>query len=210
MQVPFGQHLSYLKKGPVSLKKHIFSASKAQEFLRLMSDTMEAGCECLPDCELMDLQHSVSTSKLMWVRQPFSDQKSRQCDSRNLNVNPLCMLKAGPLSALWSARVSKWKQFWIRHAVKIHTYNTILRWQSMVSMDFEILLFFVGPTKLHGSTNLPSATNCFLAGKRDLRRISSSLLHFKLGKPNEEEAQGQPACRHSVNGKALNDKSIAF
>ena len=74
MQVPFGQHLSYLKKGPVSLKKHIFSASKAQEFLRLMSDTMEAGCECLPDCELMDLQHSVSTSKLMWVRQPLSDQ----------------------------------------------------------------------------------------------------------------------------------------
>ena len=80
----------------------------------------------------------------------------------------------------------------------------------MVSMDFEILLFFVGPIKLHGSTNLPSATNCFLAGKRDLRRISSSLLHFKLGKPNEEEAQGQPACRHSVNGKAINDKYIAF
>ena len=121
MQVPFGQHLSYLKKGPVSLKKHIFSVSKAQQFLRLMSDTMEAGCDCLPDCELMDLQHSVSTSKLMWVRQPLSDQKSRQCDSRNLNVNPLCMLKAGPLSALWSARVSKWKQFWIRHTVKIHT-----------------------------------------------------------------------------------------
>ena len=196
-----------------------------------MSNTMEAGCNCLPDCELMDLQHSVSTSKLMWVlRQPLSDQKSRQCDSRNLNVNPLCMLKAGPLSALWSTRVSKWKQFWIRHAVKIHTTqfwggNLWYLWtlksfcslwvqldhsQSQFDSYLTVKQARLGPTKLHGSTNLPFVTKCFIAGKRDLRRVSSSLLHFKLGKPNEEETQGQPACRHSVNGKALNDKYIAF
>ena len=29
----------------------------------------------------------------------------RKCDSRNLNLNPLCMLKAGPLPALWTERV---------------------------------------------------------------------------------------------------------
>ena len=29
----------------------------------------------------------------------------RQCDSRNLNLNPLCMLKAGSVPAIWTERV---------------------------------------------------------------------------------------------------------
>ena len=41
------------------------SASKAQEFLRRMSNTTESDCDCLPDCELMDLQYSVTTTSLM-------------------------------------------------------------------------------------------------------------------------------------------------
>ena len=46
-------------------EKSFLSASKAQEFLRQMSSTVESDCDCLPDCELMDLQYSVSTTNLM-------------------------------------------------------------------------------------------------------------------------------------------------
>ena len=46
-------------------EKPFLSASKAQEFLRQMSNTTEADCDCLPDCELMDLQYSVTTTNLM-------------------------------------------------------------------------------------------------------------------------------------------------
>ena len=41
------------------------SASKAQDFLRQMSNTTESDCDCLPDCELVDLQYSVTTNNLM-------------------------------------------------------------------------------------------------------------------------------------------------
>ena len=51
------------------LWKLFLSASKGQEFLRQMSNTTELDCDCLPDCELMDLQYSVSTTNLMWVMQ---------------------------------------------------------------------------------------------------------------------------------------------
>ena len=43
----------------------LLSVSKAQEFLRRMSNTTEADCDCLPDCELMDLQYSVTSTNLM-------------------------------------------------------------------------------------------------------------------------------------------------
>ena len=47
------------------LRKPFLSVSKAQEFLRQMSNTTESDCDCLPDCELMDLQYSVTTTNLM-------------------------------------------------------------------------------------------------------------------------------------------------
>ena len=37
--------------------------------------------------------------------QSFKENLFRQCDSRNLNLNPLCMLKPGSLPALWTERV---------------------------------------------------------------------------------------------------------
>ena len=41
------------------------SASEGQEFLASMSKTTESDCDCLPDCDLLDLQYSVSSADLM-------------------------------------------------------------------------------------------------------------------------------------------------
>ena len=41
------------------------SASEGQEFLAAMSKTTESDCDCLPDCDLLDLQYSVSSADLM-------------------------------------------------------------------------------------------------------------------------------------------------
>ena len=47
------------------LQNCFLSASQAQVFLRQMSKTTESNCNCLPDCELMDLQYSVTTTNFM-------------------------------------------------------------------------------------------------------------------------------------------------
>ena len=94
------------------------SASEGQEFLASMSKTTESDCDCLPDCDLLDLQYSVSSADLMWalldslqalglkvilILTPFL----RHCDSRNLNLSPLCKLGSGPFPALWTDRVGR-------------------------------------------------------------------------------------------------------
>ena len=50
---------------PTFSTKFVLSVSKGQKFLREMKNTSTSKCNCLPDCELMDLQHSVSTTNLM-------------------------------------------------------------------------------------------------------------------------------------------------
>ena len=63
-------------------------------------------CECLPDCENTDYQYSMTPSKLRWgffvVRSTFL---FRSCDSRNLNLDPLCTLENGPIPKLWMNQV---------------------------------------------------------------------------------------------------------
>ena len=160
------------------LRNQIFSVRKAQEFLGEMSKTTESDCDCLPDCDLMDLQYSLSTTDLMWVKiafrhktqdtgRSFKENLFRQCDSRNLNLNPLCMLKPGSLPALWTERVL---------TDTIHSKDHF--WYS----DNFLFSF---------------------AGKKDLQNIwqVNSLLHLRIGEPNEEETQGQSAFRW-VNGKS--------
>ena len=41
------------------------SASEGQEFLAAMGKITESDCDCLPDCDLLDLQYSVSSADLM-------------------------------------------------------------------------------------------------------------------------------------------------
>ena len=51
--------------------------------------------ECLPDCEDTTYQHSTTSTTL------------RRCDTRNLNLQPLCTLERGPLPKLWLAQVQE-------------------------------------------------------------------------------------------------------
>ena len=46
-------------------EKYFPSIDKAHKFLREMKKSSK--CNCLPDCELFDIQHSVSTTNFMWV-----------------------------------------------------------------------------------------------------------------------------------------------
>ena len=48
-------------------KKKLFSVKNARKFLRNMKDASGSNCNCLPDCELTDLQHSLATTDFMWV-----------------------------------------------------------------------------------------------------------------------------------------------
>ena len=50
-----------------SLQKQLFSVKNARKFLRNMKDASGSKCDCLPDCELTDLQHSLATTDFMWV-----------------------------------------------------------------------------------------------------------------------------------------------
>ena len=50
-----------------SLLKQLFSVKNARRFLRNMKDASGSNCNCLPDCELTDLQHSLATTSFMWV-----------------------------------------------------------------------------------------------------------------------------------------------
>ena len=47
------------------LKQKIFSAKMTQNFLREMRTVSGSNCDCLPDCELTDLLHSVTTTNFM-------------------------------------------------------------------------------------------------------------------------------------------------
>ena len=110
--------------------EHFLSVDNAQKFLREMEKSSGSKCNCLPgecqdcplvsfktkskcllDCELFDIQHSVSTTNFMWVIlfmlsvSTFFIPIKRPCDSRNLNLNPLCMLETGTLPKLWTNRV---------------------------------------------------------------------------------------------------------
>ena len=90
-----------------------------------MRNISDSDCDCLPDCELMDLQYSVSANKFMWVWLCnfvhfstffYGDQRVkkfskfrinffRPCDSRNLNLSPLCTFEAGTLPKYWFQEV---------------------------------------------------------------------------------------------------------
>ena len=95
-----------------------------------------ASCNCLPDCKTTDYQYSMTSSKLrsksnnlnLWK----TDEKPswRSCDSRNLNLSPLCTLEDGPIPKLWldQARMSlgfcfqmfesRWRNFISRRGKK--------------------------------------------------------------------------------------------
>merc|ERR1719447_1184808 len=64
-------------------------------FLVAMRSISASDCGCLPDCQFTDFFYSVSTNKFM------------ECDSRNLNIDPLCTLGGGPLPKLWLNGVTK-------------------------------------------------------------------------------------------------------
>ena len=51
--------------------------------------------DCLPDCEDTTYQHSITSTTL------------RRCDTRNLNLQPLCTLERGPLPKPWLAQVQE-------------------------------------------------------------------------------------------------------
>ena len=90
-----------------------------------MRNISDSDCDCLPDCELMDLQYSVSANKFMWVWLCnfvhfstffYGDQRVkkfskfrinffRPCDSRNLNLSPLCTFETGTLPKYWLQEV---------------------------------------------------------------------------------------------------------
>ena len=107
--------------------ENFLSVDNAQKFLREMRKSSGSKCNCLPgehhayppqnynclpDCELFDIQHSVSTTNFMWVILFMLSVSTvlipikRPCDSRNLNLNPLCMLETGTLPKLWTNRVN--------------------------------------------------------------------------------------------------------
>ena len=73
-------------------EKSFLSASKAQEFLRQMSNTAESDCDCLPDCELMDLQYSVSTTNFMWVMQDLLARRG----SGSIQSSRICGIQSSP------------------------------------------------------------------------------------------------------------------
>ena len=93
-----------------------------------MRNVTDSECDCLPDCDFLDLHHSVTDNNLMWVsaillqntiKRPktFCNSKKcirlwpncRRCDSRNLNLSPLCSLKKGTLPKFWMQEVGKKK-----------------------------------------------------------------------------------------------------
>ena len=89
------------------------SLEETPKFLRAMRNVSATQCNCLPDCESTTFQYSVSTNNFMWgdffyvliIAYPNS---FRECDSRNLNINPLCSLGGGPLPKLWLEGVINW------------------------------------------------------------------------------------------------------
>ena len=90
------------------------SGTKTSQFTDEMALVDGASCECLPDCEDTDYQYSMTSSKPRWVFYHEAHKIPgkinyktffRSCDSRNLNLNPLCTLENGPIPKLWMDQV---------------------------------------------------------------------------------------------------------
>ena len=154
-----------------------YSTTKTAKFTEEMALVDGASCNCLPDCKTTDYQYSMTSSKLrsksnnlnLW--KTYEKPSWRSCDSRNLNLSPLCTLEDGPIPKLWldQARMSlglcfetfwyRWRNFIIRRG-KIPTCPTTLR-------TFPI------PTE---RSTLTQSSNC------DLRYFLFSIFHCGLFK----------------------------
>ena len=72
------------------------SLCRPQQTSSFMATLASHDCpDCLPDCEDTTYQHSITSTTL------------RRCDTRNLNLRPLCTLERGPLPKLWLAQVKE-------------------------------------------------------------------------------------------------------
>ena len=84
------------------------SSSKTARFVDEMSLVGIDACDCLPDCESTEYQYALTSSSLRWnvLRELLHREKTlRSCDSRNLNLEPLCTLEDGPTPKLWLDKV---------------------------------------------------------------------------------------------------------
>ena len=183
-----------------------------------MSSTAESDCDCLPDCELMDLQYSVSTTNFMWVMQDLLARRG----SGSIQSSRICGIQSSPSTY----------SFWVHCGATSLCDGILFIGQPLFWADspFWSLSGNVTPATstwtpsacwrqdqflrsgLKGWSKTNSCNGWFsvlISGERDLQQIRqlNSLLHLNLGRPNEEEAQGPPAC-HWVKGKALSSKCL--
>ena len=143
-------------------------------------------CDCLPDCQSTDLTYSVTSNNFMWIENsiykiasqfPESivyNWASRECDSRNLNLNPLCTLGRGPLPKLWLDGV-RCKELSLKFSFK-QFLNLNQKSNAMIS-------------------------NFAVEGKEDLWEAFqlNSRLHLKPCKSHEEETPGWADCKPPGN-----------
>ena len=97
---------------------------------------------------------------------------SRPCDSRNLNLSPLCTLKNGSLPKIWLPAVIFW------------SYAHLWTWTGKRNLQ-----------STWCSRQIP------YPGEGDLQQNSGTILHLLLGQPYEDEAQGWPSC-HKDHGQS--------
>merc|ERR1711971_464581 len=84
----------YLPQRPGNYSKTC-SLAETPKFLDAMRSVLASKCNCLPDCKSTEFHYSVTTNNFL------------PCDSRNLNINPLCTLGRGPLPKIWLDRVTE-------------------------------------------------------------------------------------------------------
>ena len=89
------------------------SSTKTGKFDAAMARVDVDSCDCLPDCDATDYQYALTSSSLRWghlrfwgtllIRRHWKKiwDDSRSCDSRNLNLEPLCTLESGSSPKLW-------------------------------------------------------------------------------------------------------------
>ena len=114
--------------GLVNKQQHLISSlfsdssSKMARFNDVMVAVGSDSCDCLPDCEATEYQYAVTSSSLR-LRNTLNvnltwDTFQRSCDSRNLNLEPLCTLETGPSPKLWLEEVVfktfKKSFFWLK------------------------------------------------------------------------------------------------
>ena len=86
-----------------------------------MANVESDSCDCLPDCESTEYQYALTSSSIRWdileklgsscfeiyvvVAFKMIWETFRLCDSRNLNLEPLCTLETGTSPKLWLEQV---------------------------------------------------------------------------------------------------------